>query len=171
MKPDKKIAIYTRKSKSTDKGESIEAQRDACLNKAKEKFPEVDENSILFFTDEGFSGGNTKRPQFQQMIKLCEKKEIGVIISYKIDRLSRSINDFVRIMDDLKNYDVNFIASNENIDTTDPSQRFMMYLLSLFADFERKTIAQRIKDNMHHLAKSGRWLGGTTAIGYRSVGV
>ena len=169
MKPDKKIAIYTRKSKSTDKGESIEAQREACLNKAKEKFPEVDENSILFFTDEGFSGGNTKRPQFQQMIKLCEKKEIGVIISYKIDRLSRSINDFVRIMDDLKNYYVNFIASNENIDTTDPSQHFMMYLLSLFADFERKTIAQRIKDNMHHLAKSGRWLGGTTPIGYKSV--
>ncbi len=169
MKDFRKTAIYSRKSKFTGKGESIESQIDGCRTYLKDKFPNVRDEDILVFEDEGYSGGNTNRPQFQKMLKECRKNNISRIICYKLDRISRSVVDFIKLTEELDKLHVDFVSISDNYETHTSTGRAMMSMTMIFAQLERETIAERIRDNMLFLAKDGRWLGGNTPTGYRST--
>lgn len=162
-----KIAIYSRKSKFTGKGESIENQIEMCENYAKTHFTDST-NTISVFEDEGFSGKNFNRPQFQTMMAEECKNPFDVIIVYRLDRISRNVGDFSNLIDKLSSYNTAFISIKEQFDTSTPMGRAMMNIAAVFAQLERETIAERIKDNMYMLARTGRWLGGTTPLGYSS---
>lgn len=169
MNDNRKFAIYSRKSKFTGKGESIGNQIELCKQNIHLSYPDISDDDILVFEDEGFSGGNTNRPQFQEMLKLCRQKQIRCIVCYKLDRISRNVGDFSVLIDELNKLDITFNSISEKFDTTSHMGRAMMYIASVFAQLERETIAERIRDNMLELAKDGRWLGGNPPTGYKSV--
>ncbi len=169
MNDNRKFAIYSRKSKFTGKGESIGNQIELCRQNIRLSYPDISDDDILIFEDEGFSGGNTNRPQFQEMLKLCRQKQIRCIVCYRLDRISRNVSDYSALIEELNRLDVSFISINEKFDTSTSMGRAMMYIASVFAQLERETIAERIRDNMLELAKDGRWLGGNPPTGYKSV--
>ena len=170
MKLDnRQIAIYSRKSKFTGKGESIENQVEICKSRIKSQYPDINDNDILIFEDEGFSGGNMNRPKFKEMMRLVKENKIKAIYSYRLDRISRSVVDFANMYEILTELNVSYISATECYETSTPLGRAMMSIATVFAQLERETIAERIKDNMHALAKSGRWLGGITPTGYNST--
>lgn len=160
-------AIYSRKSKFTGKGESIENQIELCKNQLINKY-NIKEENIKIYQDEGFTGYNTNRPQFQEMIKDIRNKKIKCVIVYRLDRISRNVTDFCNLKNEFIKYNTDFISVTENFDTSTPMGRAMLMISSVFAQLERDTIAERIKDNMYELAKTGRWLGGNTPLGYKS---
>jgi len=162
-----KIAIYSRKSKFTGKGESIENQIQLCKHYALTRFETKDED-IFIYEDEGFSGGNTDRPQFQLLMKDAKNKKFDLLICYRLDRISRSVMDFSNTFESLENCGIGFVSIKEQFDTSTPMGKAMLYISSVFAQLERETAAERIKDNMQQLAKTGRWLGGVTPTGYKS---
>ena len=168
----RRIAIYSRKSKFTGKGDSVENQVNICRNyifhTINQGHINYTEDDILLFEDEGYSGGNTKRPQFQKLLKAIKNKEIAVLVVYRLDRVTRSISDFSQVLDTLKKYEVKFVSVSENFGDYSPMATAMMYMTSVFAQFEREIIAERIRDNMLELSKSGRWLGGNTPLGFGS---
>ncbi len=164
-----RAAIYSRKSKFTGKGESVENQIEMCRQYIKLNFPDISEEDIAVYEDEGFSGGNTARPQFQAMLRAMRKREIHLVICYRLDRITRNLSDFADMMKEFEEYHVNFVSVNEKFDMTTPMGKAMMQITAVFAELERATITERIRDNMHELAKHGRWLGGNTPTGYKSV--
>lgn len=168
----RRIAIYSRKSKFTGKGDSVENQISICKDYIKRTInrDEVDSDleDMLLFEDEGYSGGNTNRPQFKQLMQAVRNKKIAVLVVYRLDRVTRSIADFSEVLATLKKYDVKFVSVSENFGDYSPMATAMMYMTSIFAQFEREIIAERIKDNMLELSKSGRWLGGITPLGFTS---
>lgn len=157
-------AIYSRKSKFTGKGESIENQVQFCKEYCLSHSIEI----YNVYEDEGFSGGNVKRPEYQQMLKDAKNKKFNILICYRLDRISRNISNFSNLITELDELNINFVSIREQFDTSTPLGRAMMYISSVFAQFERETIAERIKDNMHQLARNGRWLGGKCPIGFKS---
>lgn len=167
----KQYVIYSRKSKFTGKGESIENQIELCRQYIAAHFGEDEAKQALIYEDEGFSGGNLARPQFQKMMKDSHTIRFSAIVVYRLDRISRNIGDFAKLIEDLGERDIDFISLREQFDTSSPMGRAMMYIASVFSQLERETIAERIRDNMHELSKTGRWLGGTTPLGYESEAV
>ncbi|MGN1318020.1 MAG: recombinase family protein [Lachnospirales bacterium] len=162
------IAIYSRKSKYTGKGESIANQIEICKEYIKLHF---EDQNFVIYEDEGYSGKNTDRPQFKAMMAEINKGNINKIVCYRLDRISRNMSDFVKLIDILNEKGVQFISVSEQFDTTVPMGKAMMYISSIFSQLERETIAERIRDNLMELAKTGRWLGGVTPTGYKSVEV
>lgn len=165
------IAIYSRKSKFTGKGESIGNQVELCKEYIQTHYPEVPQDHVLIYEDEGFSGGNLNRPDFKKMMDAARQKKFKAIIVYRLDRISRNISDFSSLIEELSRLEIAFVSIREQFDTGTPMGRAMMYIASVFSQLERETIAERIRDNMHELAKTGRWLGGTTPTGYSSEAV
>lgn len=168
MDNQKYYAIYSRKSKYTSKGESIDNQIELCKKYLLSKYENITEKNIKVYQDEGFTGYNTKRPEFQQMLDDIKNYKIKTIIVYRLDRISRNVSDFCKLKDKLAKYNVDFMSVTENFDTSTPMGTAMLMISSVFAQLERDTIAERIKDNMYELAKTGRWLGGNTPLGYKS---
>ena len=164
----RQYVIYSRKSKFTGKGESIENQIELCRQYITAHFGEEAAENAMVYEDEGFSGGNLERPQFKKMMKDSQKIEFAAIVVYRLDRISRNIGDFAKLIEDLGDRNIDFISIREQFDTSSPMGRAMMYIASVFSQLERETIAERIRDNMHELSKTGRWLGGTTPTGYAS---
>ena len=162
------IAIYSRKSKQTDRGESIGNQITLCRQYIRAHFSAQDAEEARVYEDEGFSGGTLARPQFQQMMTDAAAAPFRAVVVYRLDRISRSVGDFAALIDTLERMGIGFISIREQFDTTCPMGRAMMYVSSVFSQLERETIAERIRDNMLELSKSGRWLGGVTPTGYRS---
>ena len=160
----KVAAIYSRKSKITGKGDSIINQIELC----KQGSRHLGIEEFIIYEDEGFSGKNIRRPQFQKMLIDAKEKQFDVLICYRLDRISRNISDFSTLINQLDSLHVSFISVNEQFDTSTPMGRAMMYIASVFAQLERETIGERVRDNMLELAKSGRWLGGQTPLGYES---
>lgn len=169
MKKKLRIAIYSRKSKYSDKGDSIGNQIELAKEYIKKNYPENEyEIQTTIFEDEGFSGGNIERPKFKQFLEEEKEKPYDILISYRLDRISRNIADFSSLMNELNKLNTSFISIKEQFDTTTPMGRAMMYIASVFAQLEREVIAERIRDNMLELAKTGRWLGGDTPLGFDS---
>jgi len=160
-----KVAIYARKSRATEQGESIQNQTDMCKNYANTHFEDA-EIEFFVYTDDGFSGGNVDRPQFQLLLKELKKGSYDVLMCYRLDRISRNVSDFSSTLDILTKQDIGFVSIKENFDTTTPMGRAMIHISSVFAQLERETIAERVKDNMYALARTGRWLGGTAPTGF-----
>lgn len=154
----KVVAIYTRKSKQTEKGESIETQRKLCEDYIKRIYPMEEIKTILYNEGEGFSGGDSERKKFNELIKDAKNKKYNILICYRLDRLARKVSDFSDIIEELNSNQIAFISVKEQFDTSTPMGRAMMYIASVFAQLEREIGAERIRDNMLELAKSGRWL-------------
>ena len=169
--PDPQVfAIYSRKSKLTGKGESIENQIGMCRQYIARSFGQESADSALVYEDEGFSGGSMKRPNFQRMMKEVHKGGIRTIVCYRLDRLTRNTKDCFEFVEELERCGVSFISIKENFDLTTPTGRLMFTFVAALAQMERETIADRIRDNLQELAKTGRWLGGNTPLGYESEG-
>ena len=165
------IAIYSRKSKFTGKGESIGNQVELCREYVRNFFGEEYAEACVVFEDEGFSGGNLNRPAFRNMMEGVRKHQFKAIVVYRLDRISRNISDFTSLIDELTKLEVSFVSIREQFDTSTPMGRAMMFIISVFSQLERETIAERIRDNMHELAKTGRWLGGNAPTGFKSEAV
>ena len=169
--PDQQVfAIYSRKSKFTGKGESIENQIEMCRQYIAHSFGQKQADSALVYEDEGFSGGSMNRPNFQRMMKNVHKGKIQTIVCYRLDRLTRNTKDCFEFVEELEHCGASFISIKENFDLTTPTGRLMFTFVAALAQMERETIADRIRDNLQELAKTGRWLGGNTPLGYESEG-
>lgn len=159
------ICCYGRKSIYSDHSDSIDNQFRMCRDYVEMKFSgQVD--SFLEYQDEAFTGANTKRPDLQRLLADISAGNCDVLIVYQLDRLSRDVRDFANIYAILEEHHVKFISIKENIDTSTPIGRAMMYVTVVFAQMERETIAARVADNMIGLAKKGYWTGGNPPEGY-----
>lgn len=134
----KQYVIYSRKSKFTGKGESIENQIELCRQYIAMHFGEDEAEHALVYEDEGFSGGNLERPQFKQMMKDSQKIEFAAIVVYRLDRISRNIGDFAKLIEDLGDRHIDFISIREQFDTSSPMGRAMMYIASVFSSWSEK---------------------------------
>lgn len=161
------VAIYARKSKATKKGESISNQIELC----KKYFTNTtnEEVNFLIYEDEGWSGGNINRPQFIKMMADAKLKRFTALICYRLDRIARNVADFSSTYKILEENNIAFISITEQFDTNSIMGRGMINIAATFAQIERETIAERIKDNMLELSRTGRWLGGTPPLGFKSV--
>ncbi len=166
-----KVAVYCRKSLFTGKGESVENQIEMCRQYIKFSMVDIEvaDEDIFVYEDEGYSAKDLKRPQFQQMMKDLDTYKFCYIVCYRLDRLSRNVSDFSGLIEKLNAKGVNLICIKEHFDTSSPMGKAMMYITSVFAQLERETIAERVRDNMHLLARTGRWLGGTPPTGYQGT--
>ena len=153
-------AIYARQSVDKADSLSIQGQIDLCRQKAGAEF--------RIYQDKGYSGKNTNRPAFQRMIEDVEKGLVQKIIVYRLDRFSRSIADFGRLWEILKRHSVEFVSINETFDTSTPMGRAMLNIIMVFAQLERETTAERVRDNYYQRAKLGSWPGGPAPMAFPS---
>lgn len=151
-------AIYTRQSIDKKDSVSIETQIEYC-RRYTDTEPEV-------FQDRGFSGKNTNRPAFHSLMDAVEAGTVSKIIVYRLDRFSRSITDFGQVWEILERHGVEFQSVTEQFDTSSPMGRAMLNIVLVFAQLERETIAERVKDNYQHRFALGAWPGGPAPYGY-----
>jgi DNA invertase Pin-like site-specific DNA recombinase len=152
-------AIYTRQSIDKKDSISIETQIEFCKK-------EIGNESFKIYVDKGFSGKNTDRPQFQQMMKDIESELINRVVVYKLDRISRSVLDFSKMIDKFEEKKVDFVSTTEKFDTGTPIGRAMLGIIVIFAQLERETIQQRITDNYYARGKKGMYMGGGVPLGF-----
>lgn len=162
------IFIYSRKSKWTGRGDSVENQIAMCRDYIQSNIEEARQAKIVVFEDEGYSGKNTDRPQFQKMMQEIKKGDCSYLVCYKLDRLGRNIADLANLVETLNKLNVSFISIKERFDTSTPIGKAMLYFAGVLAQMEREQIAERVRDNMIMLARKGRWLGGNTPLGFRA---
>ena len=153
-------AIYARQSVDKKDSISIESQIEFCRH-------ELKGGTAREYQDKGFSGKNTDRPQFQQLVNDVEAGLIARVVVYKLDRISRSILDFAKMMDMFRQYNVEFISSTEKFDTSTPMGRAMLNICIVFAQLERETIIKRVSDAYQSRTRKGMRMGGKTPYGYK----
>lgn len=151
-------AVYARQSLDKKDSLSIEAQIDQCRKHAG--------SEVTVFQDRGFSGKNTNRPAFQQLIEAVEAGQVQRILVYRLDRFSRSISDFSQLWNLLERHGVEFYSVTEHFDTSSPIGRAMLNIVLVFAQLERETTAERVKDNYYHRFSLGAWPGGPAPYGF-----
>ncbi len=164
-----RCAIYTRKS--TEEGleqafNSLDAQREAAvayIQSQKHAGWTVVETR---FDDGGFSGGNMERPALQQLLEQIDARQVDCVLVYKVDRLSRSLLDFARLMDRFDQRSVTFVSITQQFNTTASLGRLTLNILLSFAQFEREIISERTRDKMGAARRKGKWVGGTPLLGY-----
>ena len=156
------IAIYSRKSKFTGKGDSIDNQIELCREYVRFHFPDASSSDIVTFEDEGFSGKTLDRPQFQKLMRMQESNPFDALVVYRLDRVSRNVGDFAKLIEKLNRSGTAFVSVKEQFDTSTSMGRAMMNVSAVFAQLERETIAERVRDNMYLMAKDSCWTGGTT---------
>ena len=154
-------AIYARQSVDKADSLSIPGQIDLCRREAGE--------DCRIYQDRGYSGKNTNRPAFRRMMEDVERGLIRKIVVYRLDRFSRSIADFGRLWEILKGHGVEFVSLSETFDTSTPMGRAMLNIIMVFAQLERETTAQRVRDNYYQRVKLGAWPGGPAPYGF-SIG-
>lgn len=168
---DKKIrcAIYTRKS--TEEGleqefNSLQAQREACESYIKSQ---KHENWQLWpneYDDGGYSGGNMERPALKRLLSDIKSGLVDIIVVYKIDRLTRSLMDFSKIVEVLDKHKASFVSITQHFNTTTSMGRLILNMLLSFAQFEREVTGERIRDKISASKKKGMWMGGKPPLGY-----
>lgn len=159
------FAIYGRKSVYSDKSDSVDNQFRMCREYIDFRFSgQVD--SVEQYSDEDYTGANTNRPDLQRLLSDIKFAHINALVVYQLDRLSRDVKDFSNIYSLLEEHNVMFVSIKENIDTTTPIGKAMMYVTVVFAQMERETIAARVTDNMIGLAKKGYWTAGNPPVGF-----
>ena len=152
-------AVYGRQSVDRRDSISIESQIEFCQYELKGEHYRA-------YTDKGFSGKNTDRPQFQALIRDIEQGLISTVIVYKLDRISRSIIDFANMMELLQRYNVEFVSATEKFDTSTPIGRAMLNICIVFAQLERETIQKRVQDAFHSRCRKGFFMSGKAPYGY-----
>jgi site-specific DNA recombinase len=162
-------AIYTRKSVENGLDQefnTLDAQRESC-----EAYVASQKGNGWVclpdrYDDAGYSGGNVDRPALRKLISDIETRKIKVVIVYRIDRLSRSLRDFSQLMDFLKEHDVALVSVTESFDTSTPSGRVLLYIISIFSQYERELISERTSDKVCAARRRGKFTGGRPVLGY-----
>ena len=157
------IAVYARKSVEKENSISCETQIEYCKAMLR---PEERDEKVLTFVDNGFSGGNTDRDGFQKMMRKIEQGKITKVLVYRLDRISRSLADFVRILAVFKEYGVEFVSTQEAFDTGSPYGELIVKILAVFAEFERQSIIQRVTQAYQHRSEMGFYMGGRKPYGF-----
>ena len=164
-----RCAVYTRKS--SEEGldmdfNSLDAQRESCeayiTSQRAEGWTPVPDR----YDDGGFSGGTLERPALKRLLADVKAGRIDVIVVYKIDRLSRSMLDFLNLVELFESYGVTFVSVTQSFNTKDAMGRMALNILVTFAQFERELIGERIRDKVAASRKRGKWMGGWTPLGY-----
>ena len=164
-----RCAIYTRKS--TEDGleqdfNSLDAQREACAAYILSQTHEGWEGTSELYDDGGFSGGSMERPGLKQLLQDVIADKVDVIVVYKVDRLTRSLADFAKIVDILDEHDASFVSVTQSFNTTTSMGRLTLNVLLSFAQFEREVTGERIRDKIAASKKKGMWMGGPVPLGY-----
>ena len=166
----RRCAIYTRKSTTAgleQEFNSLDAQRDECL-----KYMRSQPGWAVVTTsydDGGFTGANIDRPGFQRLLADIKAGHIDIVLVYKIDRLSRSLLDFAKVMDTFNTAGVAFVSVTQKFSTADAMGGLMLNVLMSFAQFERQMIGERTRDKIQAARRRGRWTGGKVPLGYDVV--
>ncbi len=166
-----RCAIYTRKS--TEHGlelefNSLDAQREACEAYIKSQASEGWRTISKRYDDPAYSGGNLDRPALQRLLKDIEAGQIDVIVVYKIDRLTRSLADFAKLVEIFDEKSVSFVAVTQQFNTTTSMGRLTLNVLLSFAQFERELASERVRDKVAASRRKGKWTGGSIPLGYDS---
>ncbi len=167
--PTVRCAVYTRKS--TEEGleqdfNSLQAQREAA-----EAFIKSQKHAGWtliphHYDDGGFSGGSLDRPALQRLLEDVDARRVDCVVVYKVDRLSRSLLDFARLVDRFDQRSVSFVSVTQQFNTTTSLGRLTLNILLSFAQFEREIISERTSDKMSAARRKGKWIGGTPVLGY-----
>src|SRR5216110_1538328 len=164
-----RCAIYTRKS--TEEGleqdfNSLDAQREACeafiASQKREGWGLIDD----MYDDGGFSGATMERRAFQRLLSDVSAGKIDVVVVYKVDRLTRSLSDFAKVVDIFDRHAVSFVSVTRQFNTTSSMGRLTLNILLSFAQFEREVTGERIRDKIAASKKKGLWMGGAVPLGY-----
>jgi len=169
LRPHVRCAIYTRKSSEEGLEQSfnsLQAQREAC-----EAFTASQRHEGWYtiqtpYDDGGFSGGTLDRPALQRLLDDSAAGLIDTVVVYKVDRLTRSLTDFARIIDIFDQKRVSFVSVTQQFNTTTSMGRLTLNVLLSFAQFEREVTGERIRDKIAASKKKGMWMGGTVPLGY-----
>ncbi|CAN7648613.1 recombinase family protein [Mesorhizobium sp. LjNodule214] len=167
-----RCAVYTRKS--TEEGleqefNSLDAQREACVAFIASQVGLGWKLAPDLYDDGGISGGTMERPALKRLLQdICDRR-IDVVVVYKIDRLTRSLMDFSKIVETFDAHSVSFVSVTQQFNTTTSMGRLTLNVLLSFAQFEREVTAERIRDKIAASRKKGIWMGGTIPLGYRAV--
>ncbi len=164
-----RCAIYTRKS--TDEGlerdfNSLDAQRECAEAYIKSQQQELWTAVPDKYDDGGFTGANIERPALRRLLADIEAGKVDCVVVYKVDRLSRSLLDFARIMEVFEKRNISFVSVTQQMNTTTPMGRLTLNVLFSFAQFEREVISERTRDKMVAARRKGKWTGGTPPLGY-----
>ncbi len=164
-----RCAIYTRKS--TEEGleqgfNTLDAQREAAQSFIGSQRHEGWVAAPKLYDDGGYTGANMDRPALQLLLADIATGEVNCVVVYKVDRLTRSLLDFSRIMDVLDRHRATFVAVTQQFNTTSSLGRLTLNILLSFAQFEREMISERTRDKMSAARKKGKWMGGTPVLGY-----
>ena len=165
-----RCAIYTRKS--TEEGldqafNSLDAQREACSAYITSQKHEGWQELPTLYDDGGFSGGSLERPAVKRLLADIEIGEVDIVVVYKVDRLTRALADFARMVAIFDAAGVSFVSVTQQFNTTTSMGRLTLNVLLSFAQFEREVTAERIRDKIAASKAKGMWMGGVPAIGYR----
>jgi site-specific DNA recombinase len=172
----RRCVIYTRKSTSVGLDQdfnSLDAQREACA-----AYIQRQPGWILVETydDGGYTGANIDRPAFQRLLADIDAGRVGavlgqidVVVSYKVDRLSRSLLDFAKIMERFNAAGASFVSVTQNFSTADAMGRLTLNVLMSFAEFEREMISERTRDKIAASRRRGKWTGGPVPLGYSVI--
>lgn len=165
-----RCAIYTRKSSEEGLEQdfnSLDAQREACEAYIKSQ---QHEGWVLIekqYNDGGFSGGTLERPGVKELFKDIEAGEVDIVVVYKVDRLTRSLMDFSKIVELFDEQNASFVSITQHFNTTTSMGRLTLNILLSFAQFEREVTGERIRDKIAASKKKGMWMGGCTPLGYQ----
>jgi site-specific DNA recombinase len=176
MKPiatkPQRCAIYTRKSTEHNLDlafNSLDAQREACEAYIKSQAHEGWRLIPDRFDDGGLSGASLDRPALQDLLEQVRARKIDIIVVYKVDRLTRSLADFAKLVELFDGHGVSFVSVTQSFNTTSSMGRLTLNVLLSFAQFEREVIGERVRDKIAASKRKGIWVGGPIPLGYRSV--
>jgi len=168
-KKNLRCAIYTRKSSEEGLEQdfnSLDAQREACEAYIKSQ---QHEGWVLVekqYNDGGFSGGTLERPALKKLLADIEVGKVDIVVVYKVDRLTRSLMDFSKIVELFDSHETSFVSITQHFNTTSSMGRLTLNILLSFAQFEREVTGERIRDKMLASKKKGMWMNGVAPLGY-----
>ncbi|MEE9209788.1 MAG: recombinase family protein, partial [Kiloniellales bacterium] len=164
-----RCAIYTRKSSEEgleQEFNSLDAQREACESFIQSQKHEGWRAIPDGFDDGGLSGATMERPALQRLLADIKAGNVDVVVVYKVDRLTRSLSDFARIVETFDAHEVSFVSVTQAFNTTTSMGRLTLNVLLSFAQFEREVTGERIRDKIAASKKKGMWMGGNVPLGY-----
>lgn len=167
-----RCAIYTRKSSEEGLEQdfnSLQAQREACEAYIKSQRHEGWKLLETAYDDGGFSGGSMERPGLKQLLEDIHARRVDIVVVYKVDRLTRSLADFAKIVETFDSQNVSFVSVTQQFNTTTSMGRLTLNVLLSFAQFEREVTGERIRDKVAASKKKGMWMGGYVPLGYTAI--
>jgi site-specific DNA recombinase len=171
MKSRLACAIYTRKSSEEGLEQdfnSLHAQREACASYIQSQKHEGWVTLPTAYDDGGYSGGNMDRPGLSQLMADIAAGKVKIVVVYKVDRLTRSLADFAKLVEQFDAKGVSFVSVTQQFNTTSSMGRLTLNVLLSFAQFEREVTGERIRDKIAASKKKGMWMGGIPPVGYRA---